>query len=615
MKNMCGIFGYLGDKEAAPILLGGLRQLEYRGYDSAGVALLYTSGEVEVTRTTNRLGDLENKLGRLNGHALAPRAGIGHTRWATHGRPSEVNAHPHTSLDGKIAVVHNGIFENFMSIRTELQQNGDLARSETDTECFPMLLSHIMAEGRDYGESFGEAVRRMRGKYALACVHADHPEKILLARSGPPLVVGIGQGEYFVASDVAPLLAHTRDVVYLEDGDVGELATDGLRVFDRNGNAVEREVHRVEWDRGVSDLGGYRHFMHKEIFEQPVAISRTIEAHLDGESVALGLPFSDEFWKNIDGISILACGTSWHAGLVAKFLIEQIARIPVDVDYASEFRYRDPLVLKNALAIAITQSGETADTIAALKEAQVRGARTLAICNSVGSQITRLAESVLFTHAGLEMGVASTKSFSTQLAVLTLLAIHLGRVRGTISADESAALIAGLRSLPGQIEHVHTLERELEALALEWHATPTALYLGRGLLYPVALEGALKLKEISYIHAQGFPAGEMKHGPIALIDANMPVIGLLPDNVNRDRMLSNLQEAAARGAPIIAFVSEGEHALDSLARTVIRLPAVHPSLAPILYTVPLQLFAYHVAVLRGCDVDRPRNLAKSVTVE
>ncbi len=612
---MCGIFGYLGQQEAAPILLNGLRQLEYRGYDSAGVALLYARGAVEVTRTTNRLRDLETKLGHLNGHALASRAGIGHTRWATHGRPSETNAHPHTSLDGKIAVVHNGIFENFMSIRGELKKYGQLPRSDTDTECFPMLLSHMMNNGRTYEASFRAAVRAMRGKYAIACVHADHPSKIMLARSGPPLVVGVADGEYFVASDVGPLLKHTRDVVYLEDGDVGELTTEGLRVFNHDDRVVARGVTRVEWDQAASDIGEYRHFMHKEIFEQSIAISRTAEAYLDGNETALGLPFSDEFWQGIDGITILACGTSWHAGLVGEFLIEQIARIPVDVDYASEFRYRDPIVSKNSLAIAITQSGETADTVAALEEARARGARTLAICNSAGSQVTRLAEGVLLTRAGLEMGVASTKTFSTQLAVLTLLAIHLGRARGTVSPADAAALVAGLRALPGLVDQVHSLERELQALALEWHATPNALYLGRGPLYPVALEGALKLKEISYIHAQGYPAGEMKHGPIALLDAHMPVIACLSNDVHRDRTMSNLQEAAARGAPIIAFVSEDEHALDSLARTVIRLPSVHPSLAPILYTIPLQLFAYHVAVLRGCDVDRPRNLAKSVTVE
>jgi glucosamine--fructose-6-phosphate aminotransferase (isomerizing) len=612
---MCGIFGYLGDKRAAPILLSGLRQLEYRGYDSAGLALLNPSGPMDIVRTTNRLSGLEDKVEGKDARARPSRVGIGHTRWATHGRPSEDNAHPQTSLDGKIAVVHNGIFQNYLSIRAELQAQGYSPCSETDTECFPMLLSHMMAGGRDYLEAFGACIRCMQGQFAVACVHADHPGKIMLARSGPPLVVGIGKTEYFVASDAAPLIPYTRDVVYLDDGDVAELTAAGLRVFDRGGHRVERTVQRIAWDQPVPELGGYRHFMHKEIFDQGGAINRTVEAHLRGSEIALDLPFSDEFSRTVGGISILACGTSWHAGLVAKFLIEQIARIPVDVDYASEFRYRNPIVSANTISIAVTQSGETADTVAALKEARARGARTLAVCNSPGSHITRIAEGVLFTHAGLEMGVASTKTFSTQLAALTLLALHLGRARGTVSADESAALIAALRALPAQIERVHSLEPSLEALALEWHATPNALYLGRGPLYPVALEGALKLKEIAYVHAQGYPAGEMKHGPIALIDTHMPVFALLPNNEHRDRTLSNLQEAAARGAPIIAFANEEECALDSLARTVIRLPPVHPTLAPILYTIPLQLFAYHVAVLRGCDVDRPRNLAKSVTVE
>jgi glucosamine--fructose-6-phosphate aminotransferase (isomerizing) len=612
---MCGIVGYLGKKQAVPILLGGLRQLEYRGYDSAGVALLHSSGAVEVTRSTKRIAGLEQKLDRLTGHALLARLGIGHTRWATHGKPSEENAHPHTSLDGKIAIVHNGIFENFLDIRGELQKHGHTPRSETDTECFPMLVSLMMAEGRSFREAFRAALSGVQGKYAIACVHADHPGTMLLARSGPPLVVGIGQDEYFVASDVAPLLPHTRDVVYLEDGDVGELTSEGLLVFDRHENRVDRGVQHVEWDEAAAELSGYQHFMHKEIFEQPAAIRRTLEAHLSGNEITLGLPFSDQAWQEIDQIAILACGTSWHAGLVAKFLIEQIARVPVDVHYASEYRYRDPIVGKGTLAIAITQSGETADTIAALWEARARGAHTLALSNSVGSQITRLAEGSLYTRAGLETGVASTKAFSTQLVVLTLLAIQLGRVRGTISGDESAALVQALRELPGQIEEVEALEADIEQLASEWQDSPNALYLGRGPLYPIALEGALKLKEIAYVHAQGYPAGEMKHGPIALIDEHMPVIGLVPDDAHRDRMLSNLQEAAARGAPLIAFVDRGEHALDALARSVVRLPRVHPSLAPILYTIPLQLFAYHVAVLRGCDVDRPRNLAKSVTVE
>jgi glucosamine--fructose-6-phosphate aminotransferase (isomerizing) len=613
---MCGIVGYLGDREAVPVLLGGLRQLEYRGYDSAGVALLHASGTMEITRTIHRLSGLETKLNQLNGHALGAHVGIGHTRWATHGKACEENAHPHSSADGKIAVVHNGIFENFLNIRLELKGHGHVPRSETDTECFPMLLSHLMSHGQALEDAFPAAVRCMHGKYALACVHADHPGKIMLARSGPPLVVGIGEQEYFVASDVGPLLQHTRNVVYLEDGDVAELTLAlGLRVFDREGRPVERAVQRIDWDATAAELGGYKHFMHKEIYEQPVAISRTIEAYLDGDEVALGLQLPEDFWKDMDRVSILACGTSWHAGLVAKFLIEQIARIPVDVDYASEFRYREPIVSGSTLAVAITQSGETADTVAAMKEAASLGARTLAVCNSMGSQVTQLAEATLFTRAGLEMGVASTKAFSTQLAVLTLLAIHLGRTRGTLTREAGAELVKQLRGLPALIERVHGLESRLEALARDWYRTPNALYLGRGPLYPVALEGALKLKEISYIHAQGYPAGEMKHGPIALIDSAMPVIALVPNDANRDRTLSNLQEAAARGAPLLAFVSEGEDALDSLARAVIRLPEVHPSLAPILYTIPLQLFAYHVAVLRGCDVDRPRNLAKSVTVE
>jgi len=426
----------------------------------------------------------------------------------------------------------------------------------------------------------------------------------------------VGQGEYFVASDVGPLLPHTRDVVFLEDGDLGEVTTDGLRIWDRDGARVERRVQRVECDHGDVELGGHAHFMHKEIAEQPEALSRTVEAYLRGADVSLDLPFSEPLRDGVDRIAILACGTSWHAGLVAKFLFEQIARVPVEVDYASEFRYRDPVVSSRTLAIAITQSGETADTVAALEEARARGARTLAICNSAGSQVTRLADGTLLTRAGREMGVASTKAFTTQLAVLALVAVRLGLARGTVRDGVAARVIEGLRALPQQVRHVvHSLERPLEELARTWRGMTSAMYLGRGPLYPIALEGALKLKEISYIQAQGYPGGEMKHGPIALIDARMPVFALLPRDAHRERMLSNLQEVAARGAPIVAFVSHDEHEVDSLARTVVRLPEVDPILAPLLFTVPLQLFAYHVAVLRGCDVDRPRNLAKSVTVE
>ncbi|HEX4339252.1 MAG TPA: glutamine--fructose-6-phosphate transaminase (isomerizing) [Polyangiaceae bacterium] len=606
--------GYVGAKNAAPILIDGLRRLEYRGYDSAGVALQYANGDVEVTRAAGRLVGLEGKLREMNGHALEASVGIGHTRWATHGAPTEDNAHPHSSTDGKIVVVHNGIFENFQELRTELAGHGFMTKTQTDTECFPLMVSHLMKAGESFERAFCTAVQSMRGKYALACVHADYPGKILVARSGPPLVIGIGKDEYFIASDVAPLLPYTRDTVYLEDGDMAELTRDGLRVLGIDGQPVDREVQHIDWDANASELGTSPHFMHKEIFEQPEALSRTVEAHLSGDQIRLG-DATTAVLSQTDRVSILACGTSWHAALVGKFLIEQLARVQVDVDYASEYRYRDPIVSPTTLAIAITQSGETADTVAALAEAKSRGARTLAITNTHGSQATRLAEASLITRAGPEIGVASTKAFTTQLGILALLALEMGRLNGNLSPEVHAELVQQLRELPAKLERLRSVESQIEVIARRWFEANSALYLGRGPLYPVALEGALKLKEISYIHAQGYPAGEMKHGPIALIDDKMPVLALLADDGHRDRVLSNLQEAAARGAPIIAIVPEGDTSLDTLAREVIYIPHVHPSLAPILYTVPLQLFAYHVAVMRGCDVDRPRNLAKSVTVE
>ena len=612
---MCGIMGYVGARNAAPILLDGLRRLEYRGYDSAGVALQYADGSVEVTRAAGRLKGLEGKLEKLNGHALSAQVGVGHTRWATHGAPTEDNAHPHSSPDGKVVVVHNGIFENFLELRAELAAHGLPARTQTDTECFPLLVSHLMTKHTmGFERAFCEAVKNLRGKYALACVHAEHPGKILVARFGPPLVIGIGQGEFFVASDVAPLLPYTRDTVYLEDGDLAEITRDGLRVLDADGSPVERKVHHIDWDATATELGSSAHYMHKEIFEQPEALSRTVEAHLRGDSVHLGEGVS-EVLAGVDRVSILACGTSWHAGLVGKFLIEQLARVPVDVDYASEYRYRGPIVGPTTLAIAITQSGETADTVAALEEAKSRGARTLSITNTQGSQATRLADASMITRAGPEIGVASTKAFTTQLGVLALVAIEMGLRNGALSEDDGAELVLALRELPAKLERLRAIEPEVLAIARKWSSATSALFLARGPLYPIALEGALKLKEISYIHAQGYPAGEMKHGPIALVDSEMPVIACMPADAHRDRVLSNLQEAAARGAPIIALVTEGETALDDLAEEVIQVPRTHPSLLPILYTLPLQLFAYHVAVLRGCDVDRPRNLAKSVTVE
>jgi glutamine---fructose-6-phosphate transaminase (isomerizing) len=611
---MCGIVGYLGNRSASPILLDCLRRLEYRGYDSAGLGLHLPSG-IEVTRGAGRLAGLEEKMTKLNGHAAAAQVGIGHTRWATHGKPTEENAHPHSSPDGKIVAVHNGIFENYLDLRAELSFAGVTPVSQTDSECFPLLMHVLMREGMGFEAAFRSAVARLHGKFALACLHADHPGKILLARSGPTLVVGLGEGEFFVASDVAPLLPHTRNVAFLEDGDIAELTAEGLRVLDHQERPVERPAQRIDWEDGAAELGTYRHFMHKEIFEQPGAVARTVEGLLQGDSVALNLPALDAEWQNIDRVSILACGTSWHAALVGRFLIEKLARLPVTVDYASEYRYRSPIVTPRTLAVAITQSGETADTIAALKEAKDLGAKTLSICNAMGSQITRLADGSLLTQAGPEIGVASTKAFTTQLSVLAALAIHLGRVRGTLDDAANAELVTALRALPQQLTELQRLESQIEALALQRYQARDALYVGRGALYPIALEGALKLKEISYIHAEGYPAGELKHGPIALLDAAMPVIALMPNDQHRERTLSNLQEAAARDAPIIALVEEGDRALDGVADAVLELPRVHPDLAPILYVVPLQLIAYHIAVLRGCDVDRPRNLAKSVTVE
>ncbi|HEX2878963.1 MAG TPA: glutamine--fructose-6-phosphate transaminase (isomerizing) [Polyangiaceae bacterium] len=611
---MCGIVGYVGTQSASPILLDGLRRLEYRGYDSAGVAL-HVTGNVEVTRSTGRLVGLESKLRALNGHSTSAQVGIGHTRWATHGRPTEENAHPHSSPDGKIVVVHNGIFENFLELRQELAAQGIVPTSQTDTECFPLLMHVFMREGLGFEAAFRASLARLRGKYALACLHADHPEKILLARSGPTLVVGLGDGEYFVASDVAPLLPHTRQVVFLDDGDSAELSKDGLLITDSTQRAVVRPTVDVKWDSEAAELNGYRHFMHKEIFEQPAALLRTSEAHLRDNDVALDLPALQDAWPVIDRVVITACGTSWHAGLVGKFLIERLARVPVEVDYASEYRYRAPIVSNRTLTIAITQSGETADTLAALREASRLGARTLAICNVPGSQITRAAEGTLLTQAGPEIGVASTKAFTTQVAMLSLLAIYLGRLRGVLDPSEHLQLIAALRALPDQLAQVCLLEPQVQALAQQRFQAVNALYVARGPLYPIALEGALKLKEISYIHAEGYPAGELKHGPIALIDENIPVIGLMPRGEHRESTLSNLQEAAARDGDIIALVSAGERGLDGVAQDVLELPETHPCLTPILYAVPLQLFAYHVALLRGCDVDRPRNLAKSVTVE
>ena len=610
---MCGIVGYIGHQPAAMLLLDGLRSLEYRGYDSAGIALAPGGGVFRVTRASGKLMNLQAKLDLSD----TTTAGIGHTRWATHGRPTEENAHPHRSPDGKIVAVHNGIFENFLELRQELTAAGFTFITETDTECFPVMVSHLMKGGLPFLEAFRQAVGRMQGIYAIACMHADDPDRILVARSGPPLVIGVGEHEQFLASDVVPLLRHTRRVIYVEDGDLAELTREGVRIFRLDGSPVERPIQNVPFDPVAAEKGRFKHFMQKEIFEQPMALSNTLlnRLPLDGDTIPLQLPFSTEELRGIDRVLILACGTSLHSGLVGKFYIENLARIGVEVDYGSEYRYRNPVVGPNTLAIGITQSGETADTLAAVKEAASRGARTLAICNVQGSTATRQTEATILTHAGPEIGVASTKAFTTQLAVLLLLALRLGEAKGTLDAGLRQELIQGLRELPAVLERTASLERQIIKWARSWSEASDFLFLGRGPLYPIALEGALKLKEISYIHAEGYPAGEMKHGPIALIDQHLPIVALMPRDSHREKTLSNLQEAAARDGRILALVTEGDRGLDAIAEDVMELPEVHPWLAPILYVVPLQLLAYHIAVIRGCDVDQPRNLAKSVTVE
>ena len=502
---MCGIVGYIGQQGAAGILVNGLRSLEYRGYDSAGVALASGSGEFKIIRASGKLANLAAKVNISDPTPL----GIGHTRWATHGRPTEENAHPHCSSDGQVVAVHNGIFENFLELRAELTAAGESFQSQTDTECFPVMVSHLMKQGRSFPEAFREAVGRMDGIYALACLHASDPDRILAARSGPPMVLGLGDGETFLASDVVPLLPHTRRVIFLEDGDLVELTRSGARIYRLDGSAVERPVLTIPYDPVAAEKGGYKHFMQKEIFEQPQALSNTLlnRLPLDGESIPLDLPFTAQELADLNRIHIVACGTSWHSGLVGKFLIEQLSRVAVEVDYASEYRYREPVIQPGTLIIGITQSGETADTLAAMKEASARGARTLAICNVMGSTATRQCEATILTHAGPEIGVASTKAFTTQLAVLTLLALKLGEANGTVDPQLKAELLQGLRELPAHLERLNSLEPKIIQWAQRWQDATDFLYLGRGPCYPIALEGALKLKEISYIHAEGYPAG------------------------------------------------------------------------------------------------------------
>ncbi len=611
---MCGIVGYVGDKEVVPLLIDGLKKLEYRGYDSAGVVVV-RDGELDRVRAE---GKLSNLVAKLDESPLVGSHGLGHTRWATHGPPVEKNAHPMVDSRRRVALIHNGIIENYLPLKRRLEADGWSFQSDTDTEVIANLISsHLDAEGGLLAATLA-VVRELDGMYAFAAVcttTGNGHQEIVAARRGPPLILGLGQGEQFLASDPAALLAHTRDVVFLENGDVARLTPSSVEVFGRDGEPVARKRRRLDWDPVQTDKGGYRHYMLKEIHEQSQAVQDTFAGRVDferGRVVLDAFAAVDESLAAADRVLLLACGTSWHAGLVGKFLIEELARVPVEVDYGSEYRYRDPIVDARTAAVGISQSGETADTLSAMEAAQERGASLVSVCNVPGSQATRISDAVIYTHAGPEIGVASTKAFTTQLVALYLFALHLRQVRGL---DMDPSLTADLAHLPALLAETLELERSIKALARRFFRADDFLYLGRGINYPIALEGALKLKEISYIHAEGYPAGEMKHGPIALIDEDMPVVAIATSGRVFDKVKSNMQEVKARDGIVIALTDRDEDELDGAADEVIRVPASSALLQPVVNVVPLQLLAYFIGVRRGADVDQPRNLAKSVTVE
>jgi glucosamine--fructose-6-phosphate aminotransferase (isomerizing) len=625
---MCGIVGYVGKKRVVPVIIDGLKKLEYRGYDSAGIAVAGNgAGEVQVRRAEGKLRNLEEVIRQK---PLDGTYGIGHTRWATHGRPTEENAHPHRDCTGKIVVVHNGIVENYLRLKKELIAEGHKFVTETDTEVIAHLVEkEFFSKSNGHRPTLEEAVRRtvkqLTGVFALSVISENDPNKIVAARNGPPAVIGLGNHEYFVASDVPAILHHTRDLFFLHDGDLAVVTPEGVKVTDFEGKPITRDVQHVTWDPLMAEKGGFKHFMLKEIYEQPWAVRETALGRVSQDS---GRVFLDEIavsaedFRRMQKLNIAACGTSWHAALAGKFMIERLARVPVDVDYASEYRYRDPIISENDISLLITQSGETADTIAAQREAKQKGSKTLAICNVVGAMIAREAHGTVYTHAGPEIGVASTKAFTAQLAALFLLALHLGEVRGTVTSEEGRRLIGELLKIPAKLETVLQHDPEIEQLARQYAKAQDFLFLGRGIHYPIALEGALKLKEISYIHAEGYPAGEMKHGPNALIDENLPVVVIAtkdPDDPNSvlryEKTVSNIKEVKAREGKVIAIATEGDEEIRESVDHVFHVPKAPELLLPILEVVPLQLLAYHIAVRRGCDVDQPRNLAKSVTVE
>jgi glutamine---fructose-6-phosphate transaminase (isomerizing) len=611
---MCGIVGYAGNQQALPILLEGLRRLEYRGYDSAGVAVL--DGEaVQVVRKAGKLEVLERELGADD--ALAGVTGIGHTRWATHGRPTDRNAHPHQDCTGRVAVIHNGIIENFFTLRAQLEREGHRFASQTDTECVAHLVEGALAEGLEFPDAVRKALRRLEGSFALAVLHQGDPGVVVGAKRDLPLVAGRAEGENFVASDFAAFLDHTKDGVILEDDQVVVVTPGGLEVTDLDGNPVEPYEHHVDWDLSAAEKGGYEHFMLKEMHEQPLAIKQTLEGRTDpaGRLVLDELRMSEDELREVDKVFVVACGTAYHSGLVAKYAIEHWTRLSVEIEIASEFRYRDPVLDRNTLVIAISQSGETADTLGAVRYARRQRARVLTVCNTVGASIPRESDAVLYTRAGPEVCVAATKTFATQLAAMYLVALYLAQVRGTMFSDEVAAVVRDLERVPEKIQLCLERSDQVRKVAEGYKDAHDWLFLGRHVGYPMALEGALKLKEISYLHAEGYPAAELKHGPIALVEDGTPVVVVHPSSHVYAKMLTNIQEVAARGAAIIAIAEDGDREVAAHATHVLRVPATTQLLAPLVCLIPLQLLSYHVATARGCPIDKPRNLAKSVTVE
>jgi glucosamine--fructose-6-phosphate aminotransferase (isomerizing) len=608
---MCGIVGYVGPKQATPLLIDGLKRLEYRGYDSAGVAVVVNGGLV-VQKAAGKIATLESQLTKA---ILSGSTGIAHTRWATHGAPTTKNAHPHTDCADMVAIVHNGIVENSSALRTMLSERGHRFVSETDTEVIAHLIEQFYTGSLE--DAVAAALRELEGAYGIAVISAREPDTIVAARQGSPLLIGIGHGENFVASDPSAVLAHTRSVIYLDEGEMAVIRPTGYQLKDRHAVPLTKEISQIDWDLATIERGGYQHFMLKEICEQPESVRNTLRGRLleeEGTARLQGLNLNDDDLARIDRIVITACGTSWHAGLVGEYMLEEMARLPVEVEYASEFRYRNPIVNEKTLVIVISQSGETADTLAAIREAKRRGARTLGIVNVVGSTIAREVDGGIYLHAGPEIGVASTKAFTSQIAALAMFTLRLGRLRA-LSILQGREIVRALRKLPEQLEQVLAQREQIEQLAERYVRATNVLYLGRGYNFPVALEGALKLKEISYIHAEGYPAAEMKHGPIALIDELMPVIFIAPKDGVHGKIVSNIEEVRARGGRVIAVVTEGDTTITPLVDHVIAVPETMDMLTPILASVPLQLLAYYVAVRRGCNVDQPRNLAKSVTVE